>query len=279
MQKNQLYQVRINKHKNTLKKNPTLRVGFFYFYKLMNSIEDKPIGFFDSGVGGTSIWKEVHQLLPNESTIYLADSKNAPYGKKSKEKIIEFSIKNTEFLLNKNAKIIIVACNTATTNAISILRKKYDIPFIGIEPAIKPAALLSKTGAIGILATKGTLTSKLFEKTAKEYTKNITTIEQEGEGLVPLIEDGKLNSQETLTSDYVFIRARNSEYNYTENPSFISGSTGEVIYPYFINNPQTFPTTVGLYNDSNDLLAVAKLSRPIQKDFTKEALVRVKLDF
>ena len=89
----------------------------------------------------------------------------------------------------------------------------------------------------------------------------------------------ELNSQETLTSDYVFIRARNSEYNYTENPSFISGSTGEVIYPYFINNPQTYPTTVGLYNDSNDLLAVAKLSRPIQKDFTKEALVRVKLDF
>ena len=89
----------------------------------------------------------------------------------------------------------------------------------------------------------------------------------------------ELNSQETLTSDYVFIRARNNEYNYTENPSFISGSTGEVIYSYFINNPQTFPTTVGLYNDSSDLLAVAKLSKPIQKDFTKEALIRVKLDF
>ena len=88
-----------------------------------------------------------------------------------------------------------------------------------------------------------------------------------------------LNSQETITSDYVFVRARNSEFNYTENPSFISGSTGEVIYPYFINNPQTFPTTVGMYNDSNDLIAVAKLSKPIQKDFTKEALVRVKLDF
>jgi len=88
-----------------------------------------------------------------------------------------------------------------------------------------------------------------------------------------------LNSQETVTSDYVFVRARNSEFNYTENPSFISGSTGEVIYPYFINNPQTFPTTVGMYNDANDLIAVAKLSKPIQKDFTKEALVRVKLDF
>ena len=89
----------------------------------------------------------------------------------------------------------------------------------------------------------------------------------------------EINSQETISSDYVFVRARNNEFNYTENPSFISGSTGEVIYSYFINNPQTFPTTVGLYNDSNDLLAVAKLSKPIQKDFTKEALVRVKLDF
>jgi len=88
-----------------------------------------------------------------------------------------------------------------------------------------------------------------------------------------------LNSQETITSDYVFVRARNSEFNYSENPSFISGSTGEVIYDNFINSPQVYITTVGMYNDSNDLLAVAKLSRPLLKDFTKEALVRVKLDF
>jgi hypothetical protein len=88
-----------------------------------------------------------------------------------------------------------------------------------------------------------------------------------------------LNSQETVTSDYVFVRARNSEFNYSENPSFISGSTGEVIYSSFINQPQVYITTVGLYNDSNDLLAVAKMSRPLLKDFTKEALVRVKLDF
>ena len=87
------------------------------------------------------------------------------------------------------------------------------------------------------------------------------------------------NSQETITSNYVFVRARNSEFNYSENPSFISGSTGEVIYNYFIDNPQTFATTVGMYNDSNELLAVAKLSKPLVKDFTKEALIRVKLDF
>jgi hypothetical protein len=88
-----------------------------------------------------------------------------------------------------------------------------------------------------------------------------------------------LNSEETITSDYVFVRARNSEFNYSENPSFISGSTGEVIYDNFINAPQVYVTTVGMYNDSNELLAVAKMSRPLLKDFTKEALVRVKLDF
>jgi len=88
-----------------------------------------------------------------------------------------------------------------------------------------------------------------------------------------------LNSEETITSDYVFVRARNSEFNYSENPSFISGSTGEVIYDNFINNPQVYITTIGMYNDSNNLLAVAKLSRPLLKDFTKEALIRVKLDF
>jgi glutamate racemase len=169
----------------------------------MNS--SNPIGFFDSGVGGTSIWKEVTALLPYENTIYLADSKNAPYGEKTPNEILALSIKNTELLLKKGCKLIVVACNTATTNAIAYLRSHYNVPFIGIEPAIKPAALLSKTGAVGILATKGTLSSALFEKTAKTYTKNITTIEQDGEGLVPLIEAGKLNSLELqeLLSTYI----------------------------------------------------------------------------
>ena len=88
-----------------------------------------------------------------------------------------------------------------------------------------------------------------------------------------------LNSEETITSDYVFVRSRNSEFNYSTNPSFISGSTGEVIFNQFINNPQVYVTTVGMYNDANELLAVAKLSRPLLKDFTKESLIRVKLDF
>ncbi|NHN26299.1 glutamate racemase [Flavobacterium jejuense] len=154
-----------------------------------------PLGLFDSGIGGTSIWKEIHMLLPNENTIYLADSKNAPYGLKSRDEIIELSIKNTEFLLNKNAKIIVVACNTATTNAIKELRAKYEIPIIGIEPAIKPAANLSKTQTIGILATKGTLNSDLFHEKISLYS-NIKIIEQIGHGLVQLIENGDINSAE-----------------------------------------------------------------------------------
>jgi glutamate racemase len=157
----------------------------------------KPIGIFDSGVGGTSIWKEIHALLPYENTIYLADSMNAPYGQKTREEIIALSIKNTELLLARGCKLIVVACNTATTNAISLLREKYDIPFIGIEPAIKPAALSSGTGTVGVLATKGTLSSSLFLKTSKDHAGEITIVEKEGIGLVPLIEAGKINSIET----------------------------------------------------------------------------------
>lgn len=154
------------------------------------------IGIFDSGVGGTSIWKEINALLPNENTLYLADSKHAPYGSKGKNAIIALSIKNTEYLLNQNCKIIVVACNTATTNAIDYLRAQYKIPFIGIEPAIKPAALQTKTNAIGILATKGTLSSALFSKTAGIFSKSVHIIEQVGEGIVDLIETGKLDSPE-----------------------------------------------------------------------------------
>lgn len=156
---------------------------------------NQAIGIFDSGIGGTSIWKEIHHLLPNEKTIYLADSKNAPYGQKSKEEIIALSMKNTDFLLQMNCKLIVVACNTATTNAIKELREKYDVPFIGIEPAIKPAATNSKTQTIGILATQGTLNSELFHRTVQKY-ENTKIIEQVGHGLVQLIEDGKINSAE-----------------------------------------------------------------------------------
>ncbi|MFM9987818.1 glutamate racemase [Flavobacterium sp.] len=156
---------------------------------------NNPIGLFDSGIGGTSIWKEIHQLLPNENTVYLADSKNAPYGKRTKQEIIQLCFKNIDFLLSQNCKMIVVACNTATTNAIKEIRDKYKLPIIGIEPAIKTAANKTETQTIGILATKGTLNSELFNRQVESFT-NIKIIEQVGHGLVELIEDGEIESQE-----------------------------------------------------------------------------------
>ncbi len=165
---------------------------------------NNPIGLFDSGIGGTSIWSAIHELLPNESTVYLADSKNAPYGQKAKEEIIALCIKNVDLLLELNCKIIIVACNTATTNAIQELRALYSIPIIGIEPALKPAVQHSKTNTIGILATKGTINSALFNKAIQSYS-NTKIIEQIGYGLVELIESGDIDSKEMdkLLYDYL----------------------------------------------------------------------------
>lgn len=215
-----------------------------------------PIGLFDSGIGGTSIWKEVHNLLPNENTIYLADSKNAPYGLKSKEEIIDLSFKNTELLLNNNCKLIIVACNTATTNAIIELRAKYDVPFIGIEPAIKPAALQSKTNCIGILATKGTLNSELFHKSVAEHPE-VNIIEQIGYDLVQLIEKGALDSPEMIRLLEVYLQPmvkKNIDH-------LVLGCSH---YPYLIPNiKKLIPNHIKII-DSGE--AVAKQTQRILKE-------------
>ncbi|MGO2103432.1 MAG: glutamate racemase [Psychroflexus halocasei] len=160
------------------------------------SIKDFPIGVFDSGVGGTSILKELMKALPHERFIYLADSKNAPYGTKPVDEIIKLSQKNTTHLISKKVKLIVVACNTATTNAISILRESHQLPFIGIEPAIKPAALQTKSKSIGILATRGTLSSALFEKASELFKKDINITEVEGKGIVEAVENGETENKD-----------------------------------------------------------------------------------
>ncbi len=176
--------------------------GAFFLHLYMT--QNRPIGIFDSGVGGTSIWREIHRLLPHEDTVYLADSRNAPYGEKSYGEILNLSRKNTKLLLAMGCKIIVVACNTATTNAIRELRNEYKVPFIGIEPAIKPAALQTNTHAIGVLATKGTLSSELFHR-AVDHFGETKIIEQVGKGLVQLVEDGLADSPqaEVLLRQYL----------------------------------------------------------------------------
>ncbi|RZP00070.1 MAG: glutamate racemase [Flavobacteriales bacterium] len=154
-----------------------------------------PIGLFDSGIGGLSIYNEIKNSMPNESTIYIADNLNAPYGKKAESEIIQLSIKNTQKLVDLHCKLIIVACNTATTNAIEILRKKFNVPIVGIEPAIKPAMLETKSNNIGVLATEKTLSSNLFLQTSDRFSKGINIHEQIGFDLVKIIEENGINEE------------------------------------------------------------------------------------
>ena len=156
-----------------------------------------PIGIFDSGVGGLSVWKELISQMPAESMIYVADSANAPYGTKPRKFIRGRSELITRFLLDRGAKIIVVACNTATGAAISGLRKMLDVPFIGVEPAVKPAALESRTGHIGILATAQTFKGEHFRRAIQLYGNSVELHVQVGTGLVELIEAGLIDSPET----------------------------------------------------------------------------------
>ncbi len=171
-----------------------------------DQIAEGPIGIFDSGVGGLTIWKAIAASLPGEDTLYLADSANAPYGDRSPGEILDLSRQCTEWLLERGAKLIVVACNTATTNAIASLRAEYTVPFIGIEPAIKPAALHSKTGYIGVLATRGTLSSSLFANTSRTHAREIHILEREGHGLVEAIESGDIQSSELKTRIHALLQ-------------------------------------------------------------------------
>ncbi len=155
------------------------------------------IGIFDSGIGGLSVFREIRKVLPEEKYIYYSDNAHCPYGEKSKEYIIERSRAITDFLISKGAGIIVVACNTATAAAISTLRQEYpDMKFIGMEPAIKPAALSTKTGVIGVLATAGTLKADKYLNTKGRYAEGIKITEHIGQGFVELVESGNTSGEE-----------------------------------------------------------------------------------
>lgn len=156
------------------------------------------IGVFDSGVGGLSVWKELIKLLSNANYLYIADSGNCPYGPKHKEEIINRCRVICDYLIAQKADIIVIACNTATAGAISTLRKLYTLPIVGMEPAVKPAALNTKTGVIGVLATRGTFKGTLYQNTRNIYAYNKKVIEQAGDGLVELVEEGKTDTEEAL---------------------------------------------------------------------------------
>ena len=160
-------------------------------------MRNNKIGIFDSGVGGLSVWKEIIKILPEESTIYYADSYNCPYGTKTQQEVIQLSKRIVDFFIEQDVKLIVVACNTATAAAIDYLRDSYKIPFVGMEPAVKPAALNTKKGVVGVLATEGTLNGRLFNETTEKWASDIRVEVQVGKGFVELVEAGDLHSENT----------------------------------------------------------------------------------
>lgn len=147
------------------------------------------VGFFDSGLGGLCILDAFKALCPHESTIYIADSKNCPYGNKPAAEIVKLAESNTRRLLRRGCKMVVVACNTATAAAIDFLRERHsEVPFIGIEPAVKPAALRSKTGVVGVLATAGTFGGRLYNETKAKFAKDVTVIATVADEFVELVE-------------------------------------------------------------------------------------------
>ena len=154
------------------------------------------IGVMDSGVGGLSVFREIRRLLPSEHYIYYADNAHCPYGEKTPEYIQGRLRAITDFFISRGAAAVVLACNTATAAAIECLRKEYVIPFVGMEPAVKPAALGTETGVIGVLATAGTLKGSKYLNTKGRFEDHVKIVERVGKGFVELVESGKLTGPE-----------------------------------------------------------------------------------
>lgn len=160
-------------------------------------MDNRPIGVYDSGFGGLSVWRELCRLLPNESIVYLGDGKNCPYGGRAREEITQFAMEATERLLDEGVKMVVVGCNTATTAAIESLRSRWEsMPIVGLEPAVKPACLTTKTGRIAVLATEHSLRSDMFLSTAARYAEGVEVIKCVGEGFVDIVERGVEDTDE-----------------------------------------------------------------------------------
>ena len=155
---------------------------------------DKPIGIFDSGVGGLSIAKAIQQKLPSENLLYIADQKFSPYGEQLQPMIAERCNKIVNYLVKQDCKAVVVACNTATVNTIQQLRQHHSIPIIGVEPGIKPAAESSRSGTIGVLATRQTLASNSFQQLTKCFSEHVKIETQACPDFVELVENNDLNS-------------------------------------------------------------------------------------
>lgn len=161
---------------------------------------NSPIGVFDSGVGGLSVWREIARQLPAEDTLYFADQIHIPYGPRTLAQIRSFSEAITRYLIDQGAKLIVVACNTASAAALKHLRATFpDVPFVGMEPAVKPAAQHTRTGVVGVMATPATFQGELFASVVERFANGVQLINQVCPGLVEQVEAGRLDTPDTVT--------------------------------------------------------------------------------
>lgn len=168
--------------------------------------KDNPIGIFDSGIGGLTVVKQIFSYLPNENIVYFGDTARVPYGSKSNETVIEYSLQDADFLINKNVKLIVVACNTASSVALKELQNKYDIPVIGIiEPGAQYAMEQTKNGNIGIIGTRATIGNQAYSKALKKLDDSVSVFEKACPLLVPLVEEGWTDHEATklIAKDYL----------------------------------------------------------------------------
>jgi glutamate racemase len=189
---------------------------------------DRPIGFFDSGVGGISVLKKAVNVLPQEDFIYLGDSKNAPYGEKSLEEVKELTCKTTKILIDKGIKALVIACNTATSAAIEDLRIAYpNMIIIGMEPALKPAVQLKRAGKILVMATPTTLSERKFSDLMSKFRDKAEIESVPCPGLAELVESGKVKGEEV----HIYLKERLAQYSVDKISSIVLGCTH---YPFVI---------------------------------------------
>ncbi len=164
-------------------------------------MDNRPIGIFDSGMGGLSVWREVRRLLPGESVVYFGDGKNCPYGTKSHEQIREYTFGAVRELMDRGAKIIILGCNTATAAAVADLRERYPgFPFVGMEPALKPAVEMSRSGKVAVIATIAYLASEGYARLVEKYGGGAEVLSAPGKGFAVLVEEEKEGTPEALAA-------------------------------------------------------------------------------
>ena len=239
-------------------------------------MDNRPIGIFDSGVGGITVLKEIQKELPNEDYIYLGDTENFPYGEKSQDEIVKLAIKNVEYLIKKDVKIIVIACGTATSQAIESLHLKFDIPIVGIiEPTIQYVKK-QKYKEIGVIATEGTIRNGAWEKKLKENIHNINVISRACPMLATIAEEGRTTGEEGRNA----IREYMKPFKEKRIDKIILGCTHFPIYEQvirkelgydveLINTGRTVSNYLKKYLNEKNLMANKEIGK-IETYLTKE---------